>query len=66
MRGGMFRSKRGFDENLDEKDKFIFHQLAVGFEMSIDDFRFVITDVDDKTLKFMIENPTEVNITKSE
>lgn len=58
----MFRSRRGFNEKRDEKEKIIFHQLVVGFKLSIDEFEFIITDADNKTLKFMIENPTEVNI----
>lgn len=55
----MFRSRRKFTE---KQEKFVFHQLIVGFKMSIDEFSFVITDTDDKTLKFMIQNPTEVNM----
>lgn len=62
MRGGMFRSRRKFDEKREEKEKFVFHQLIIGFQMSIDEFKFVITDIDDKTIKFMIQNPREVNM----
>lgn len=58
----MFRSRRKFNEKQDEKAKFVFHQLTVGFEMSIDEFKFVITDMDDKTFTFMTQNPTEVNM----
>lgn len=61
IRSGMFRSKRGFKENEDEKDIFIFRNLAVGVKISIDNFKFLITDIDDKTLKFMIDNSNEVN-----
>lgn len=56
----MFRSKRGF--NTDQCQNFNFRQLAVGVNITIDDFEFTITDVDDKTIKFMIDNPEEVNI----
>ncbi|CAI6358946.1 unnamed protein product [Macrosiphum euphorbiae] len=59
MRGGMFRSKRGFSENQDQANLFIFHQLAVGVKICIDEFKFTIVDVDDKTLQFMIDNPKE-------
>jgi len=60
IRGGMFRSKRGFDKTQSEHKRFTFHQLAVGVEITIDDFEFIVTDVDDKTLRFMIDNPDEV------
>uniref|UniRef100_A0A2S2P737 EF-hand domain-containing family member C2 n=1 Tax=Schizaphis graminum TaxID=13262 RepID=A0A2S2P737_SCHGA len=59
MRGGMFRSKRGFSKDQNQADLFIFHQLAVGINISIDEFKFNITDIDDKTLQFMIDNPNE-------
>ncbi|XP_001949545.2 EF-hand domain-containing family member C2-like [Acyrthosiphon pisum] len=59
MRGGMFRSKRGFSENQDQENLFIFHQLAVGVKICIDEFKFTIVDIDDKTLQFMIDNPKE-------
>lgn len=62
MRGGMFRSKRGFSEYQDQADLFIFHQLAVGVKICIDEFKFTIVDIDDKTLLFMINNPKEVNM----
>lgn len=65
MRGGMFRSKRGFSENQDKTKLFIFHQLAVGVGICIDEFQFNIVDIDDKTLQFMIDNPKEVNIKKT-
>jgi len=64
MRGGMFRSKRGFRENQDQANLFIFHQLAVGVKICIDEFMFTIVDVDDKTLQFMIDNPKEVIMKK--
>lgn len=54
----MFRSKRGFDKTEDKR--FVFHQLTVGAKVTVDDFEFVVVDVDDKTVKFMIDNPTEV------
>jgi len=66
MRGGMFRSKRGFSKDQNQADLFIFHQLAVGINISIDEFKFNITDIDDKTLQFMIDNPNEVNLKKSQ
>ncbi|CAH1732020.1 unnamed protein product [Aphis gossypii] len=59
MRGGMFRSKRGFSANQNPADLFIFHQLAVGVNICIDEFKFTITDIDDKTLQFMMDNPKE-------
>lgn len=62
MRGGMFRSKRGFSEYQDQANLFIFHQLAVGVKICIDEFKFTIVDIDDKTLQFMIDNPKEVNM----
>jgi len=64
MRGGMFRSKRGFSANQNPADLFIFHQLAVGVNICIDEFKFTITDIDDKTLQFMMDNPKEVNMKK--
>jgi len=60
IRGGMFRSKRGFDESQPEDKRFVFYKLAVGVKIMVDYFEFIITDVDDKTLRFMINNPTEV------
>lgn len=60
----MFRSKRGFKENEDKKEIFFFQNLAVGVDISIDNFKFTITDIDDKTLKFMIDNSSIVNMNK--
>ncbi|XP_050544262.1 EF-hand domain-containing family member C2-like [Daktulosphaira vitifoliae] len=57
--GGEFRSKRSisiFDEN---EKSFIYSEIAVGSKLFIDDFQFVLTDVDDKTLKFMMAHPKE-------
>lgn len=56
----MFRSKRGFNKN--QCQKFNFRQLVVGVNITIDEFEFSITDVDDKTINFMINNPEEVKI----
>lgn len=60
----MFRSKRGFSrKQRQNKDTlFVFHQLAVGVKIHIDDFEFIVVDVDDKTLRFMIDNSDKVNI----
>lgn len=53
----MFRSKRGFGDN---EKKFVFHQLAVGNTIFVNDIQFIITDVDDKTLKYMVNNSSQV------
>lgn len=60
----MFRSKRGFSSKQRQKKDtlFVFHQLAVGVTIHVDDFEFIIVDVDDKTLRFMIDNSDKVNI----
>lgn len=62
MLGGMFRSKRKYDKYQSADKLFVFHQLAIGVTITIDEFKFIITDVDDKTLKFMIANSDKVNI----
>lgn len=58
----MFRSKRKCDKNEHGEDTIVFHRLVVGAEISIDDFKFAIVDVDDNTLKFMMDNPKEVRL----
>lgn len=58
----MFRSKRESQKNQEGEDLIVFRQLVVGAEISVDDYKFVITDIDDKTLRFMIENANEVHI----
>lgn len=60
LRGGMFRYKRGFSKKQDEKKLFVFHQLFVGATIFFDSFEFTIIDVDDQTLRFMINHPEEV------
>lgn len=56
----MFRSKCKCDKNEHGEDTIVFHRLVIGAEVSIDDYKFVIVDVDDSTLKFMMDNPIEV------
>jgi len=62
IRGGMFRSKRGANKNEEGDDLVVFHQLVVGAEVVVDDFKFAIIDVDDKTLRFMMDNIEEVDV----
>lgn len=58
----MFRSKRESPKNQEGEDLIVFHQLVVGAEISVDDYKFIVTDIDDKTLRFMIENADEVHV----
>lgn len=60
----MFRSKRGFKEDEDKNETFVFQNLSVGVNISVDTFKFIITDIDDKTLNFMINNSNIVNVYK--
>lgn len=57
----MFRSKRESNKNKDNDDLTVFNQLTVGTEVSLDEFKFTITDIDDKTLRFMIDNADDVS-----
>jgi hypothetical protein len=61
IRGGMFRYRRKFSKKQDKNKLFVFHQLYVGATIFFDEFEFKITDVDDKSLRFMINHPKEVN-----
>lgn len=58
----MFRSKRKSNKNQEGEDLVVFYKLTIGTEISIDDFKFTITDIDDKTLNFMIDNADDVSM----
>lgn len=60
IRGGMFRYRRKHSKKQDQSKSFVFNQLFVGATIFFDDFVFTVTDVDDKSLRIMINYPKQV------
>ncbi|XP_050432576.1 EF-hand domain-containing family member C2-like [Adelges cooleyi] len=54
--GKQFLSKRNIQSEGTESIAF---NLYAGVELTIDSFQFVLTDVDDRTLRFMMNHPVE-------
>lgn len=57
--GCRFFSKRKIPKETPNELNVIF-KLYVGVELTIDSFQFVFIDVEDRTLKFMMDHPKEV------
>jgi len=59
--GCRFFSKRKIPIETPDEPNVIF-KLYVGVELTIDNFKFVFVDVEDRTLRFMMDHPTEVRL----
>lgn len=59
--GSRFFTKRKIPKETPNEPNVIF-KLYVGVELIIDGFQFVFVDVEDRTLKFMMDHPKEVSL----
>lgn len=62
--GSRFCTKRKIPREAPNEPNVIF-KLYVGAELTIDGFQFVFVDVEDRTLRFMMDHPVEVSLNRT-